>query len=253
MARWREMSRTPEENNANMSCCTWINASRMDQQAGVWIPGYLRDRLWGPSDNRQREGLGYVGVPLGYCSGTLAVSSRLSARPTRHFAVFRREYDVTPDCLPQKLPVLTNDFYLDTFFNPVWTSGPHVFALAGQGTVVRPESDAIEPCPGYDASHARHVVESISAPYYQVFSGGDPKPWKNVAITEQDDAEFVAFQERMRVGALGLDARAGAHIYLATQAPWVVRVWFSREGFEWYTCWRFRILGFARSDPVRLQ
>ena len=101
-------------------------------------------------------------------------------------------------------PALTNDFYLDTHFNPVWTSGPHVFSFAKDGTVVRPERYSREPYPGYhaDGLRARHL-ESVNASHFQGFSTRDPKPWKNVAITEQDDAEFAAFQERMRTGAVG--------------------------------------------------
>ena len=131
----------------------------------------------------------------------------------------QHEHKDTPDCPPTRpvsisivqdgprltrhvQPVLTNDFYLDTHFNPVWMSGPNVFSFAQDGTVVRPETYAPEPYPGYHADrHRAQRLESANASHFHGFVTKDPKPWKNVAITEQDDAEFAAFQARMRTGA----------------------------------------------------
>lgn len=101
--------------------------------------------------------------------------------------------------------MMTNDFHRDTFFNPVWTSGPHVFSFAENGTVVRPEMYASEPYPGYRRAGRLHS-ESVPTSYFQGFSRwGEEKPWKNVAITEQDDAEFEAMRARAcaRANAVG--------------------------------------------------
>ncbi|KAF8558540.1 hypothetical protein OG21DRAFT_1481246 [Imleria badia] len=114
----------------------------------------------------------------------------------------QHEHDNTPDRLPSEPTVLTRDFYLDTFFNPVWMSGPNVFSFAEDGTVVRPETYGAEPYPGYHADRTRRV-ESVDASHFQGFSERTSKPWKSVVITEQDDAEFAEFQARLRVGAVG--------------------------------------------------
>ena len=118
---------------------------------------------------------------------------------TRYVAL---AFKLAPRLTIRTQPVLTNDFHRDTFFNPVWMSGPHVFSFAEDGTIVRPKTYAHEPYPGYHADRPRRL-DSVDATHLQGSAKRDPKPWKNVAITEQDDAEFAAFQERMRTGALG--------------------------------------------------
>lgn len=87
-------------------------------------------------------------------------------------------------------PTSNQDFYLDTLFNPVWMSGPHVFSFAKDGTVMHPETVRTdpEPCAGYRGSAASKS------------SGrGMDKPWRNVAITEQDDAEFAAMEAEAKM------------------------------------------------------
>ncbi|KAF8548641.1 hypothetical protein OG21DRAFT_1516098 [Imleria badia] len=113
-------------------------------------------------------------------------------------------------------PVSNTDFHLDTLFNPVWMSGSHVFSFAKDGTVVRPETYREEPYPGYRASAASSSgrgVNGAGAASYSPFvirsartrvskaSRRMDKPWKNVAITEQDDAEFAAMQAEAQVRA----------------------------------------------------
>ncbi|KAH0831340.1 hypothetical protein J3R83DRAFT_13991 [Lanmaoa asiatica] len=102
--------------------------------------------------------------------------------------------------------VSTHDFHLDTHFNPVWMSGPHVFSFVKDGTVVRPERYSLEPYPGYYAYGPRRP-ESVNASYFQGFSPQDEKQWKNVAITEQDDAEIAAIEEREGENAGGEQRR----------------------------------------------
>ena len=96
-------------------------------------------------------------------------------------------------------------------------SGPHVFSFAKDGTVVRPEPYRAEPYPGYRASatspSGRHVYgagaalsgpsASSSFPRTPVSKASErmDKPWKNVAITEQDDAEFAAMEAEAEVRA----------------------------------------------------
>ena len=87
----------------------------------------------------------------------------------------------------------TRDFYLDTHFNPTWTHGPNVFSHAKDGTIVRPEVYAQELYPGYH-NQTRSVRGPTSA--YGTAVSKDPKWWKNVAITEHDDAEFEALEAR---------------------------------------------------------
>ncbi|KAI9567624.1 hypothetical protein HD554DRAFT_2039354 [Boletus coccyginus] len=138
---------------------------------------------------------------------TTAATTPVTTPATSHH---QHEHNDIPDHLSTKPPVLTNDFYRDTFFNPVWMSGPHVFSFAEDGTVVRPKTYALEPYPGYHADCLRRL-DSVDATHLQGCSKGDPKPWKNVAITEQDDAEFAAFQERMRTATLaGHSAHTGS-------------------------------------------
>ena len=96
-------------------------------------------------------------------------------------------------------------------------SGPNVFSFAPDNTVVRPETYALEPYPGYHADGARRQNFADSL-YLERFPKGDPKPWKNVAISEQDDAEYKAFKERMRIGALG-EGRPHAVLYAHAQGP----------------------------------
>ncbi|KAG6380392.1 hypothetical protein JVT61DRAFT_8510 [Boletus reticuloceps] len=141
---------------------------------------------------------------LGATTPTSNPSITAAATPAQSHQ--QHEHGNAPHCPSTQAPAPTNDFYLDTFFNPVWMSGPNVFSFNEHGTVVRPETYTLEPYPGYHANRPRPVdqhVESVSATYSQGFARKDPKPWKNVAITEQDDAEFEEFQERMRLGALG--------------------------------------------------
>ena len=100
-------------------------------------------------------------------------------------------------------------------------SGPHVFSFAKDGKVARPESYRAEPYPGYRASAApssgRNVSHagastggalagplpslSFSRAHVSKASGRMDKPWKNVAITEQDDAEFAAMVAEAEVRA----------------------------------------------------
>jgi hypothetical protein len=96
-------------------------------------------------------------------------------------------------------------------------SGPHVFSFAKDGTVVRPETSREEPYAGYRASEAsssgRHVYgagsplskpspsSSFPRPPVSRASERMDKPWKNVAITEQDDAEFAAMEAEAEVRA----------------------------------------------------
>lgn len=100
-------------------------------------------------------------------------------------------------------------------------SGPHVFSFARDGKVVRPETYRAEPYPGYRASAASssgrnisHVGAStgsaLSGPlpslsfsraHVSKASGRMDKPWKNVAITEQDDVEFAAMVAEAEVRA----------------------------------------------------
>lgn len=70
----------------------------------------------------------------------------------------------------------------------MWVAGPHAFSFAKDGTIVRLE-------PGRMASWAGH-----QPPVVPCSGRGFDKAWKNVAITEQDDAEFAAIQvaEEMR-------------------------------------------------------
>ena len=75
------------------------------------------------------------------------------------------------------------------------------FSFAEDGTVVRPETNATEPYPGYHADRTRRQ-EYADSLYFQRFPKSDKKPWKNVAITEQDDAAFEAFEEMMQFVAL---------------------------------------------------
>ena len=127
------------------------------------------------------------------------------------------QYNNTPDrlsanpvCTPfiRNGPELTRlvqpgDFHHNTFFDPVWMSGPNVFSFAPNGTVVRPREYGPEPYPGYHADRIRRLQsesDPVNASLSQGFVSRDPKPWKNVAITEQDDAEFEAFQMKMRTG-----------------------------------------------------
>ncbi|KAN0094447.1 hypothetical protein V8E55_002734 [Tylopilus felleus] len=135
-------------------------------------------------------------------SATTTGSTFITPATTPAISDGQNEHKNTPDHSPTKPPVLTQDFYLDTFFNPVWTSGPHVFSFAQDGTVVRPQSYASEPYPGYHADRARRL-EPAPTSHFQGFQRRDPKPWKNVAITEQDDAEWEEMRERARVGAVG--------------------------------------------------
>ncbi|KAI9459747.1 hypothetical protein HD554DRAFT_2176806 [Boletus coccyginus] len=113
------------------------------------------------------------------------------------------------------------DFYLDTLFNPVWMSGPHVFSFARDGKVMRPETYRAEPYPGYRASAAsssgRNISHagastgsalsgplpslSFSRAHVSKASGRMDKPWKNVAITEQDDVDFAAMVAEAEVRA----------------------------------------------------
>ena len=99
-------------------------------------------------------------------------------------------------------------------------SGPHVFSFAKDGTVVRPETYRAEPYPGYRASassSSRHDFSagagagaalpgpsrSLSLPRISVSKASErmDKPWKNVAITEQDDAEFAAMEAEAEIRA----------------------------------------------------
>ncbi|KAH7885178.1 hypothetical protein F5I97DRAFT_1342417 [Phlebopus sp. FC_14] len=99
--------------------------------------------------------------------------------------------------MPTQLPKLTNDFHLDTFFNPTWMAGPHVFSFSRSGTIVRPKAtrptvypssaSALGPAP----VGVRSYADAVKAAQFHSFSATE-KPWKNVAITEQDDAEFEA-------------------------------------------------------------
>ncbi|KAF8137261.1 hypothetical protein EV363DRAFT_655665 [Boletus edulis] len=111
-------------------------------------------------------------------------------------------------------PAPNRDFHLDTFFNPVWMSGPHVFSYAKDGRVVRPETHQVEPYPGYNAasSGGRGAALALSNPSPSTStsrpranvskpSARIQKPWKNVAITEQDDGDFVAMQGEAMVRA----------------------------------------------------
>lgn len=152
---------------------------------------------------------------------------------------------------PQYVP--PRDFHLDTFFNPVWMSGAHVFSFAEDGTVVPPSTYQAEPYPGYHASapSSRRIVHGSSARFGSAVraradaratssSSGPSRlpppsrlaqtsssasaptptrppplfvirrpttiaesslPWKNVAISEQDDAEFAAMQEEAEIRA----------------------------------------------------
>ncbi|KAG6377593.1 hypothetical protein JVT61DRAFT_15411 [Boletus reticuloceps] len=107
-------------------------------------------------------------------------------------------------------PAPNREFHLDTFFNPVWMSGPHVFSYAKDGRVVRPETHQVEPYPGYNAASSNPSPSTSTS-----WPRADPskpsariqKPWKNVAITEQDDADFVAMQAEAKVRARA-EARA---------------------------------------------
>ena len=95
-------------------------------------------------------------------------------------------------------------------------SGPHVFSFAKDGTVVRPETYRAEPYPGYRvsaSSSSRHDFgagvalprpsRSLSLPRIPVSKASErmDKPWKNVAITEQDDAEFAAMEAEAEIRA----------------------------------------------------
>ncbi|KIK82823.1 hypothetical protein PAXRUDRAFT_832143 [Paxillus rubicundulus Ve08.2h10] len=124
--------------------------------------------------------------------------------------------------LPARLPALGRDFHLDTFFNPIWMSGPHVFSFTKEGKVARPKTFQPDPYPGYFTNQPLCVAKRL-----MIGQGGYPspsytttsqrvnatatlsyadavkvsrsnslcdvqKPWKNVAITEHDGAEFEA-------------------------------------------------------------
>lgn len=89
-------------------------------------------------------------------------------------------------------------------------AGPHVFSFAKDGTVVRPETYRAEPYLGYQAraasSSGRNVCATLSSASSSTPSspsskapGRLDKDWKNVAITEQDDAEFAAREAEAKV------------------------------------------------------
>lgn len=124
-------------------------------------------------------------------------------------------------------PASSRDFYLDTLFSPVWMSGPHVFSFAKDGTVVCPKTYHTEPYPGcrasagaasssgrriydgalYSPSHSHSSSSSSSSSWSfpstpnSKISGRANKEWKNIAISEQDDAEFVAREAEAEVRA----------------------------------------------------
>ncbi|KAF8836018.1 hypothetical protein BDN67DRAFT_1015026 [Paxillus ammoniavirescens] len=124
--------------------------------------------------------------------------------------------------LPAKSPTVDRDFHLDTFFNPIWMPGPHVFSFTKDGKVARPKTFRPDPYPGYfadqplcvakrlmigqpshpstsygttpqrvDATATRSYADAVNASHSNGLCNVQ-KPWKNVAITEQDDAEFEA-------------------------------------------------------------
>lgn len=105
----------------------------------------------------------------------------------------------------------SKDFHLDTFFNPVWMSGPLVFSFAKDGTVLHPKTYRSEPYPGYRASAAlssgcsAHHTGPLRKPGPRATVIRD-KPWKKVAITEQDDAECAEMETKAELQAQ-LEAR----------------------------------------------
>ena len=118
---------------------------------------------------------------------------------------------------PQPSPASNADFHLDTHFNPVWMSGPHVFSCAKDQTVVHAETYSEKSYPRYRrsaTSSSGRGDNGAGAVSYSPFvirstpirdskaSVKTDKPWKNIAITEQDDAEFEVVQAEAEVRAL---------------------------------------------------
>ena len=73
-------------------------------------------------------------------------------------------------------------------------SGPNVFSFAEGGTIDYPETYATEPYPSHHAYRTRRQ-EFADSLDFQRCPEGNEKLWKNIAITEQDDAESKAFEE----------------------------------------------------------
>ena len=89
-------------------------------------------------------------------------------------------------------------------------SGPHVFSFSEDGKVVCPETSSAEACPG-DRPNAASSTPATST-FFRVptsvkASTRVDKPWKNVAITEQDDEEFAAMEAEAEMRAWA-DAKA---------------------------------------------
>ena len=85
--------------------------------------------------------------------------------------------------------IQTPNFYLDTFFNFTWMSDPHVFSFNPDEVVKFPKTARAK----VPSMHNTCDAEAKSA----LSHGFANKPWKNVAITEHDDAEFEELQARL--------------------------------------------------------
>ncbi|KAH7929537.1 hypothetical protein BV22DRAFT_1029388 [Leucogyrophana mollusca] len=160
-----------------------------------------------------------------------------------NYATFPRTSKPYPRLPSTKPAATTPDFYLDTLFNPTWTSGPYVFILEkpAQAPVqsykrstgaVAPLRSSVRTNTGISAARAAAMTANLSRPLDQskkamppyfpksyatavksvtlsslnnntvVRSPSEPvdadtlryasKPWKNINITEVDDAAFEA-------------------------------------------------------------
>ncbi|KAG8216699.1 hypothetical protein J3R82DRAFT_6906 [Butyriboletus roseoflavus] len=105
-------------------------------------------------------------------------------------------------------------------------SKPVQFSFTKDGTVARLETYHMEPYPGYRASATSSSPSSSPSPSFPSSpickaSGIVNKDWKNVAISEQDDAEFAAMEARAEIRAQAEAKRklVGLGVYMAAQAP----------------------------------
>ncbi|KAG0709351.1 hypothetical protein DFH29DRAFT_226801 [Suillus ampliporus] len=90
----------------------------------------------------------------------------------------------------------SREFCLDTFFNCAWISSPHVYSFNPDEPIERQKHAPLTPTSPRVNAEVPSAYETYAAPKSVLPQGLSHKPWKNIAITEFDDAEFEELKAR---------------------------------------------------------